>query len=306
MRELQPGDDLTLGFIGLGNMGGPMAKNLVKSGYRVIGFDRDADRLAAATAAGVTAAEDAASLIEQADVVLSSMPHSKAWVALAEQTLLPHTRGGQIVIDVGTVAPPETRRLAGLLAERGVTLVDAPVSGGPGGAEAGTLRIWVGGDEATVRAVWPILQAIGHPDQITHLGPVSHGQIAKGVNQLAMGLAAAAYMEAIGFGVRAGLDVHKLRQSFPESEPLGWDRFQRVLHRIDAGEGEYLGVKWRELPYFLREAAEQGFDLPLTQRLRQVCDEGEPLHVMEGNVKSPSYWRELMRRSDASPPPATD
>jgi 3-hydroxyisobutyrate dehydrogenase-like beta-hydroxyacid dehydrogenase len=134
----------TIGFIGLGEMGGPMARNLVRAGYRVIGFDLDGARLGALAQAGVECGEDAADVVQRCEVIATSLPSSDSWVKLAENEILPHVRPGQLLIDFGTVTPPETRRLAASLHEQGCDLIDAPVSGGGSGAEQARLYMFVG------------------------------------------------------------------------------------------------------------------------------------------------------------------
>ena len=126
-----------LGFIGVGAMGGPMARHLLRAGYPLRAFDTDAERLAACGRAGAVGARSAAEVVDGSEVVLLSLPSSDAFVHTAEDTLLPHARRGQVLIDLGTTTPPETRRLAPLLAQRGATLIDAPVSGGDGGRGEG-------------------------------------------------------------------------------------------------------------------------------------------------------------------------
>lgn len=178
----------TIGFIGLGEMGGPMVRNLLQAGYPVLGFDLDAQRLATAVAAGAIAGADVVDLVRQSHVIATSLPSSQAFVAVAEQEILPHVAAGQTVIDFGTVTPPQTRRLAERFADQGVDLLDVPVSGGPGGVKARQLYMFAGGVQATVDRCLPILEAVGGPQRITYCGPAGSGQVVKGVNQLMMGL----------------------------------------------------------------------------------------------------------------------
>ena len=189
-----------LGFIGLGAMGGPMARNLLAAGYALTGFDIDADRLDATVEAGAACGDSAADVVQRSEVVLTSLRSSAVWVEVAEAALVPNAREGQAFIDLGTVAPPETRRLAAAFAERGASLLDVPVSGGPGGSTSGTLRMFAGGDRAVYERCRPILEVLGDPERVVYMGPSGAGQVAKGVNQLAMGLADAAYLEAIALG----------------------------------------------------------------------------------------------------------
>lgn len=291
-RPLAPSPSLTVGFIGLGAMGGRIARNLRRAGYRVVGYDLDSARVAACTAAGVAAAGGPESVVDASEVVLTSLPSSDSFVSLAESVLLPRARAGHVFVDVGTVTPPDTRRLAAAFAERGATLIDAPVSGGPSGAELGALLVFAGGDPDAVERCRPILDVLGgNGGRITYCGPAGCGQVVKGVNQLAMGLGNAAFLEAISFGINAGVDPETIGAAVGGES--GWRAIVAAMtRRIAAGKGDEIGVKFRELPYFLREAQEAGFPLPLTALLYHVCDRSERV-VIDDNRPAPSFFREL-------------
>ena len=281
-----------LGFVGLGAMGGPMVLNLLKVGYEVHAFDLDPERVAASVQDGAQPCTTAAEVVSKAQIILLSLPSSDAFVAVAEETLVTHARSGQIFIDLGTTTPPETRRLAEVINGKGALLLDAPVSGGPSGAEQARLFMFVGGDPVGVDRSRPILDVLGGFGLITYCGPSGSGQIVKGVNQLMMGLGSAAYIEAMAFGVLAGVDASVIHAAIGEAGRWRAD-FSYVAERVAAGEGEQVGVKFRELPYFLREAREQGFRLPLTEVLHAVCDAG-PRVAFDDNRHAPSFWHELM------------
>jgi 2-hydroxy-3-oxopropionate reductase len=283
-----------VGFIGLGEMGGPMACNLLRAGYPVVGYDLDEARLARVVAAGGSAGADVADVVWRSQVIATSLPSSGSFVQVAEEEILPNVSAGQIVIDFGTVTPPETRRLAARFAERGVDLLDAPVSGGGGGAERAQLYMFVGGREETVESCMPILHTIGGGDRLTYCGPAGSGQVVKGVNQLMMGLVDAAYLEAISFGVNNGVDIGVIKQAIGSEGRWRVD-FNRTAQRIVDGQGNNVGVKFRELPYFLHAAQEAGFDLPITRTVREFCDKG-PRIVIDDHREAPSYWHELTNR----------
>jgi 3-hydroxyisobutyrate dehydrogenase-like beta-hydroxyacid dehydrogenase len=285
----------TIAFIGLGAMGGPMARRLVQAGFPLIAVDLASDRIAALVTLGATA-DTAPAAVKRADVVVTSLPSSDAFVQVAETVLIPNAHAGQIFIDLGTVTPPETRRIAGVLCQRGATLLDVPVSGGPGGATNGTLRMFGGGDRGTFDACLPILRVLGDPDRIVYCGPAGSGQVAKGVNQLAMGLGAAAYLEAIAFGIRAGVAPEALAQSVGGGSEHWRQHFEQIARMIIGDRGTEVFVKYPELPYFLQEAHDQGFPLPLTEALYAFCSAGtEMFRDNMGRVK-PSFWNELMHR----------
>ncbi len=284
----------TVGFIGLGEMGGPMARNLLAAGYPVIGYDLDAARLAEAVASGATAGTSVVDVVRQAEVIATSLPSSSAWVQLAEHEILPSVRAGQIVIDFGTVTPPEARRLATCFAEKGVEVLDVPVSGGGAGAQQAKLYMFAGGKQETVERCLPILHTIGGNERLTYCGPAGSGQIVKGVNQLMMGLVDAAILEAISFGVNCGVDIKTIQQAIGYEGRYRVD-FNRTAQRIADGQGNHVGVKFRELPYFLEAAQAEGIDLPITNVVREFCDRGERI-VIDDHRQAPSYWHELTHR----------
>lgn len=276
-------------------MGQPMAEHLLRAGYPLYAYDTTPARLEPLREQGAIAAEDAAAVVREADVICLSLPSSDSCVQVAEAVILPHIATGQIVIDFGTTTPPETRRLAGLLKGKGAFWFEAPLSGGDNGAKKGKLRIFAGGDLEIFQRVQPILETVGGKETLTYCGPSGAGQVVKGVNQLAMGLGAAAYLESVAFGVRAGVAPDIIARAVGGEN----DRWRTmVLHMARAAQeerAENVGVKFRELPYFLREAWEAGLELPLTEALYAFCDAG-PRVVVDDNRPAPSFWHELMHR----------
>lgn len=287
---------LRLGFLGLGAMGGPMVRNLLQAGYAVCGYDLDPARVAACASAGMIAHTDAATVVAESDIILTSLPSSAAFLTVAETELLPRTRAGQIVIDLGTTEVTGFRRLADRFAEQGVTLLDAPASGGPSGVEQRQLYLFLGGPTDMIEHCMPIFVAIGGAERITHCGPVGCGQIVKGVNQLMMGLGNAAYLEALAFGVNAGVDATILQQALGQTGRWRAD-LNATAGQIAHGDGPNVGVKFRELPYFLEAAQALGFSLPLTAILYQFCASGERL-VIDDHRPAPSFWHELTKNTD--------
>jgi 2-hydroxy-3-oxopropionate reductase len=281
----------TLGFIGLGAMGGPMVRNLLAAGYAVCGFDLDAERLAACAEAGMIPKHEVAAVVADCEIVLTSLPSSQAFLSVAENEILPSVRAGQIIIDLGTTMVHKFRALADQFTQQGVELLDAPVSGGPGGVERRQLYLFLGGPEETVQRCKPIFVAIGGDERITYCGPVGSGQIVKGVNQLMMGLGNAAYLEALAFGVNAGVDAAVIRQALGDTGRWRVD-FSATAGKVAEGHGDEVGVKFRELPYFFEAAKAAGFPLPLTELLYHFCDAGERV-VIDDHRPAPSFWREL-------------
>ena len=287
-----------IGFIGLGNMGGRMAKNLHNAGYPLIGYDIDAAKCAALAAIGAIAGKNTTEVVTNSDVIITSLRSSDIFCSVAEKHLIPNAREGHVFIDLGTTEVENTRDIATALSEKDATLIDAPVSGGPHGSETGTLRIFVGGDATVVDKCRPILEVLGEPKYVVYCGPSGSGQIVKGVNQLAMGLGAAAYMEAMAFGVCAGVDPTAIREAVGMGD--GWrGEFDRIAKRIIEGTGKTLVVKYPELPYFLAAAEASGFEIPLTEALYEFCKKENYEMFDNMNRPSRSFWWTLTKAADA-------
>lgn len=196
-----------VGFIGLGVMGEPMCRNLAsKSGHAVVGFDRADAPLERLAAVGVTRADNLAALAAQCDIILMALPsgaHVEV-VTLGPDGLLAHARPGQIVVDLGTSPVELTREMAARFAEAGALYADAPIARTRQAAEAGTLSIMVGADDATYATVQPLLATFA--TDITHCGPVGAGQIVKILNNMVLVETVVALSEALALARRAGLD----------------------------------------------------------------------------------------------------
>ena len=223
-----------VGFVGLGNMGGRISRRVHEAGFELVGFDRDADR---AAAAGVAAAASLADLVAASDVVLLSLPDSTVVeeVVLGDGGILEHARAGQIVVDLSTSAPSSTVELHRRLAERGVELVDAGISGGAAAAEAGTLTIMAGGSEAALDAARPLLATFSA--HVHHMGASGAGHTAKLLNNFLNGISLAATAEVMIAARSAGLDLRTFLDVLNTSSGVNFatlNRFPRIV------EGDYL------------------------------------------------------------------
>jgi len=196
----------TLGFIGLGIMGRPMAKNLLKAGYPLVVHSRSKAPVDDLTTAGARSAPSPKAVTEQVDVLITMLPNSPdvELVALGSQGILEGARSGLIYVDMSTISPLVSQRIDKALAARGVRMLDAPVSGGERGAVEGTLSSMVGGDKPTFDLVLPILQAMGKT--ITHLGPLGAGGFTKLANQIIVAVNLTALGEALTLARKAGLN----------------------------------------------------------------------------------------------------
>ncbi|MEA2682003.1 MAG: hypothetical protein QOK05_331 [Chloroflexota bacterium] len=201
-----------VGFVGLGVMGLPMARNLLQAGFAVTGWARRADTRERALAAGVEMRDSLPALAADADFVITMVTTSSdvEEVVLGTAGLLAALRPGTVLIDMSTVAPATSRRLADACVVRGVGFLDAPVSGGSFGAEAGTLSIMAGGELATYEQALPVFAAMGRPDRCFHTGPAGSGEVVKLVNNMLVGAISAATLEALLLGVRAGVPLQTL------------------------------------------------------------------------------------------------
>ncbi len=200
----------TIGFIGLGNMGGPMAANLVRAGHTVYGLDLSEQARAALVEAGGKSVGTVAEAVSKADVVVSMLPagaHVRK-VYLGEDGVLENARPNTLLIDSSTIDVESARAVAAAAKEAGMVMVDAPVSGGVTGAAGGTLTFMVGGTEAGFAAAKPYLEIMGKT--IVHAGGAGNGQAAKICNNMILGISMIAVSEAFVLAERLGLDHQKL------------------------------------------------------------------------------------------------
>jgi len=204
-----------VGVVGLGNMGFNMAKTLLRYGCDAIGYDirkEQVDGLIALGGGGVPSAQEVA---EKADIVILSLPNSPITeeVVLGEHGILAGVRRGSLIIDMGSSVPSSTKMLGVRLAEKGARMIDAPVSGGPPGAEAGTLAIIIGGAKDDINRAMPIFEILGTPEKITIVGPLGSGHMLKAINNYVYASSLWVSSEAFVVAAKADLDlkiVHKV------------------------------------------------------------------------------------------------
>ncbi len=210
-----------VGLIGVGAMGAPMGKNLLKAGFTLSVWARRAEAAESLLDAGAVWADTPRHLAAASDVVILMVTNSPDVQALVlEGGVLDGAAPGTTIIDMSTISPTVSRTLAGICSERGVRFLDAPVSGGTQGAEAGTLTIMVGGDAGALEDVRPVLDAVGA--RIFHVGPSGSGEVMKLVNNLLVGTIAAATAEALVLGARAGADVQTMADVVGVSTGASW------------------------------------------------------------------------------------
>jgi len=206
-------------FIGLGNMGGPMALNLQNAGFQVQAFDLNKDVLATVAAAGAIAADSARAAVQGADFVISMLPAGKHVIGLY-QDVKSELKAGSLVIDCSTIDAQSARQVGQLLADTGIDFIDAPVSGGVGGAKAGTLTFIVGGTAGNFQRATAVLSAMGK--NLFHAGDIGAGQIAKICNNMLLSVLMVGTSEALQLGVDNGLDPKVLSDIMLKSSGRNW------------------------------------------------------------------------------------
>jgi 3-hydroxyisobutyrate dehydrogenase len=265
---------IKVGVIGLGKMGKPITRNLLKAGFAVTVHNRSAASTAEMVAAGAVDGGTPRGVAEASDVIITSLPDPAAVraVYLEPDGLVDSVRPGQVVIDTSTIDPGLSRELAERIAARDAMFLDAPVSGGVAGAEAGTLTIMIGGTEDAFEKATPVLSAIG---QKLHLvGPSGSGTVIKLANQLLVGINMAAVAEAMVLGVKAGADPVKmldvLSTSFGGSRML--DRGVPLIVDRNFGGGTPVDLIRKDLGLISSLAAELGVPLTVGTEARAVFD----------------------------------
>jgi 2-hydroxy-3-oxopropionate reductase len=261
----------TVGFIGLGIMGRPMALNLIKAGHRLVVHNRTAAKQDELVRAGATAAGSPREVAAQSGVIVTIVNDSPdvERVIAGPDGVLAAIRPGTLVIDMSTISPEVTRRLARRLKEKGASMLDAPVSGGDVGAIQGTLSIMVGGDAPDFERARPLFEAMGK--KIVHVGGNGAGQVTKAANQVAVAGIIAAVAEALVLGARGGVPPEKIIDAL--SGGMAGNRVMEVkrekflTHQFTAGFRTELHHK--DLGIALAAAREMGVVLPITALVDQ-------------------------------------
>lgn len=261
-----------VGFIGLGIMGAPMAANLLRAGFDVTVWNRSPSRTQPLLEAGANGADSPAGVAAAAEVTLSCVTNSGdvEEVALGPNGVIEGAKPGSVYIDCSTISPEVAKKVAAALGKRGVAMLDAPVSGGDIGAQAGTLAIMVGGEAAVFERCLPVLEAMGKT--IVHVGPSGSGQVVKLCNQIAGGLNLLAAAEAIGLARRAGVDPEKMLQVVSAGAAGSWmlSNLAPRAVRGDYAPGFMVDLMQKDLRLVLDAANETHTPLPGTALVSQL------------------------------------
>jgi 3-hydroxyisobutyrate dehydrogenase len=259
-------------FLGLGTMGAAMAANLARAGFPLTVWNRTAGRAPELADLGVATAASPGEAASDADIVVicvSDTPDVEA-VLFGPDGVADGARKGTLIVDCSTIAPSGSWDFAARLRERGLRLVDAPVSGGSEGARNATLTIFVGGDKHDVEHARPVLAAIGRT--ITHVGPIGAGQAVKAVNQVILAGSYVGVAEGIVLAIKAGLDVEQVVEALGEGAAQSWvlaNRSQRMIDN-DYPLGFKLGLHLKDLGIALELARRVGAVLPVSALVAQL------------------------------------
>jgi 3-hydroxyisobutyrate dehydrogenase-like beta-hydroxyacid dehydrogenase len=264
---------MKVGFIGVGSMGGPMCRNIVrKSNQEIAVFDLNAAAMKACTDLGAKPTGSIAELAAGAEVIMTSLPMPKdvEAVALGPGGIAEHARPGTVYFDLSTNSPTVVRRLGEQLRTKGITMLDAPVSGGVAGAEAATIAIMVGGDKAAFDANLPLLKSFGA--NVIHMGPLGAGTIAKLVNNMVAFCNMAAGAEGLMLGAAAGVDLRKLDEVIRNSSGNS-NAYRSMAERVMKGDFKAsfaLDLAYKDAHLALELADELGVPTPLAAQVHNL------------------------------------
>jgi 2-hydroxy-3-oxopropionate reductase len=262
----------TVGFIGLGIMGKPMAENLIEAGYDVVAYNRTREK--AEQLDGAAVAETPKEVAERSDVIITMLPDSPQVeeVIAGEDGVLDGIKKGALVVDMSTISPVVTEGLADKASERGASTLDAPVSGGDVGAIDGTLSLMVGGSEEDFERALPLFEVMGKT--VTHVGPVGTGQVVKAANQIVVALTIEAVSEALVLGSKGGVPPEKILDvlggGLAGNKVMEVKREKMLDHSFDPGFRVELHHK--DLGIALAAGREYGVNLPVTAIVDQMLE----------------------------------
>jgi 2-hydroxy-3-oxopropionate reductase len=262
----------TVGFIGLGIMGKPMAENLIEAGYDLVAYNRTSEK--AWELDGATVAETPREVAEQSDITITMLPDSPQVeeVLAGEDGVLEGIKEGALIVDMSTISPVVTEELSEKAKEKGASMLDAPVSGGDVGAIEGTLSIMVGGSEGDFERARPLFEIMG--GTVTHVGPVGTGQVVKAANQIVVALTIEAVSEALVLGSKGGVAPEKILDvlggGLAGNKVMEVKREKMLEHSFDPGFRVELHHK--DLGIALAAGREYGVTLPVTAIVDQMLE----------------------------------
>ncbi|RJT03311.1 NAD(P)-dependent oxidoreductase [Halococcus sp. IIIV-5B] len=255
----------TVGFVGLGIMGGPMAKNLVDAGYDVVGYNRSDEPVAELEAYGGEGADSLEEVTERADVVITCLPDSPVVeeIVRGEEGVLNGLEDGMVVVDMSTISPTVTEELAEEIRAESAAMLDAPISGGEEGAIEGTLSIMVGGDESVFEDCRELFEVMG--STVTHCGPNGAGQTTKACNQIVVAAQMVGVSEALVFAHQAGADLEAVVEAISGAAAGCWTLDNRAPNMIhgEFDPGFFASYQYKDLR--IATDAGEAFGSPMPQ-----------------------------------------
>lgn len=279
----------TIGFIGLGNMGGPMAINLVKAGHSVKAFDLSQDAIAKVVAEGGQAAATAVEAATDAEFVITMLPagkHVEGLMVSGDAPLFDVVADGALIIDSSTIDAETAKQVAAVGNERGISFIDAPVSGGVGGAVAGTLAFMVGASDEQFAKAKPVLECMGK--NIFHAGSNGAGQVAKACNNMLLAILMTGTSEALNMGVKNGLDPAVLSEIMKQSSGNNWslqvyNPFPGVMEGVPSSNdyqgGFQVDLMFKDLGLAMELSQQSAAPTPMGSQARALFN----LHKANGN-----------------------
>ena len=262
----------TVGFIGLGIMGKPMAENLIEAGYDLVVYNRT--RAKAEDLDGATVAESPKEVAENSDIIITMLPDSPQVeeMLLGEAGVLEGVGEGAVIVDMSTISPVITEELSEKAAEKGASMLDAPVSGGDVGAVEGTLAIMVGGGKEDFERALPLFEVMG--GAVTHVGPSGTGQVVKAANQIVVALTIEAVSEALVLGSKGGVAPDKILDvlggGLAGNKVMEVKREKLLEHSFDPGFR--IELHHKDLGIALAAGREYGVTLPVTAVVDQMLE----------------------------------
>ena len=289
---------LRIAFLGTGSMGLPMARRLCEAGHTPQVWNRTPAKAASLTALGAVIHGQAADAVKGADIIVGMLENGTVVEdVLFGQGVAAAMKPGALFIDMASIKPREAREHAARLEAMGMTHLDAPVSGGTGGADQGTLAIMAGGDEAAFEYALPVLRIFG---RATHVGPHGAGQLAKLANQMIVGITIGAVAEALLFAAKGGADMARVREAitggFADSRILQVHG-ERMVER-DFAPRARMAIQLKDMRNALATAEETGFDAPVTTLFEQLYADGISHGLSE--LDHAGLFVELARRNGMS------
>lgn len=286
---------MMIGIVGLGAMGLPIAKRLLDAGYALKAFDTAAKAAAAAGEAGASLVDTAAEAARGVELLLMSLPNAAVVQKVLEEAL-PSCAAGMVIADLSSIAPESARSFAGLAAEYGVTYLDCPVSGGVGGASAGTLTVMVGGQREALEHVRPVLESFGK--NIYHVGDSGSGSGVKMINNYLMGCNMAAAAEALVLGNKIGLELDTMYNIIQSSSGRSFiveNKIPNFIKKRSFDGGFAVDLEYKDLGLAVESAKKLNMPIPMGSMAVQVFEMARAKGYGKEDVTALlKVWEELM------------